>query len=74
MTEMEFNALEAKRRALDKNFVATVQRFYHHPAVHHGMDSVTVRRLIYPIIFSDMTEKEIISELDKIAPPGMTYM
>ena len=74
MTEKEFNLLEKKYMERDKDFIAAVQKFYHHPAVHHGMDSENVRRLIYPIIFSNMTEKEIIAELDKLAPPGMTYM
>ena len=75
MTEEEFNILEAKRKVYDDTFCDTVQKFYHHPAVYHGLDSSeNTRRLIYSIIFSDMTEKEIIAELDKIAPPGTTYM
>ena len=74
MTENEFNLLEEKYMALDKDFCATVQRFLLHPAVYHGMDSATTRRLIYPIIFSEKTDKEIIAELDKLAPPGKTYM
>ena len=73
MTDAEFAELEKLRAAYDENFCKTVQKFFHHPAVHHGMDSVTLRRLIYPVIFSGKPDADIIAELDKLAPPGKRY-
>lgn len=73
MTDAEFEKLEKLRETYDKKFCETVQKFFHHPAVHHGMDSVTLRRLIYPVIFSEKPDAEIIAELDKLAPPGKRY-
>lgn len=73
MTDEEFEKLESLRKKYDSDFYDTVQKFFHHPAVHHGMESITLRRLIYPVIFSKKTDVEIIAELDKLAPPGKTY-
>lgn len=73
MTDEEFEKLEKLREAYDDNFYDTVQKYHHHPAVHHGMKSITTRRLVYPVIFSEKPDAEIIAELDKLAPPGKTY-
>ena len=73
MTEEEFEKLEKLREKYNPEFCNTVQKFFHHPAVHHGMKSITTRRLVYPVIFSGKPDAEIIAELDKLAPPGKTY-
>ena len=74
MTDDEFNALEKKRRAYDEEFFSVVKKFYHHPAVYVGMRDISFHREIYEIIFSNKTDAEIVSELDKLAPPGTTYL
>ena len=73
MTNKEFEKYEERFESRDKALFETIQKYFHHPAVCHCMKSISLRQKVFPIIFSDKTDKEIFAELDKIAPPGRTY-
>lgn len=74
MSDEELDRLEELFQKNDKHFDKIFQKFFSHRCMCVAMYSEHARRFLYPVLYSGLPDEEIWAELDRLAPPGYTYM
>ncbi len=74
MSDEELDRLEELFQKDDKHVIEIFQKFYRHRCMCIVDRCASARRFVFPVLFSGLPDEEIWAELDRLAPPGFTYL